>query len=52
MQKFISGFAEIVCPLNDLLKNGAKMKWVLELKKSFEDIKVAISTASIFVSLD
>ena len=26
-QKFISGFAKIVCPLNDLLKKGAKMEW-------------------------
>ena len=43
VQKFISGFAKIVHPLNDLLKKGAKMEWVPEIKKSFEDIKVAIS---------
>ena len=52
MQKFISGIAEIVCPLNDLLKKGAKIEWVLEIKKSFEDIKVAISMAPVLVSLD
>ena len=33
-------------------KSGAKMKWVLEIKKSFEDIKVAISTTPILVSPD
>ena len=50
--KFISGFAEIVHPLNDLLKKGAKIEWGLKIKKSFEDIKVAISMASVLVSLD
>ena len=33
VQKFISGFVEIVCPLNDLLKKGAKIKWGLKIKK-------------------
>ena len=50
--KFISGFAKIVCPLNDLLKRGAKKEWVLEIKKSFKDIKVSISMALVLVSLD
>ena len=50
--KFISVFAKIVCPLNDLLKKGDKTEWVLEIKKSFEDIKVAISMAPISVSPD
>ena len=52
MCKFISGFAEIVHPLNDLLKKGAKTEWVPEIKKSFKDIKVSISIASILVILD
>ena len=52
VQKFISGFAEIVRPLNNLLKKGTKAKWSLEIKKSFEDIKVAISTTLVLVSPD
>ena len=52
VQKYISGFVEIVHPLNDLVKKGAKIEWVLEIKKSFEDIKVAISIAPVLVSLD
>ena len=52
MHKFISGFVEIVHPLNDLLKKGAKIEWMPEIKKSFEDIKVSISTAPVLVSLD
>ena len=50
--KFISGFAEIVRPLNDLLKQGAKTEWVPEIKKSFEDIKVVICTTLVLVSPD
>ena len=52
MQKFISGFVEIVYPLNDLLKKGAKMEWVPKIKKIFEDINVAISIALVLVSPD
>ena len=52
VRKFISGFVEIVHPLNDLLKKGAKTKWVLEIKKSFKDINVSISMAPFLVSLD
>ena len=52
VQKFISGFAEIVHPLNDLLKKRAKIEWVPEIKKPFEDIKVVISIALVLVSPD
>lgn len=52
MRKFIRGFVEIVRPLNDFLKKGAKKEWIPEIKKSFEDIKVAISTILVLVSLD
>ena len=48
----ISGFAEIVHPLNDLLKKGPKTEWVPKIKKYFEDIKVEISTTPVLVSLD
>ena len=52
MQKIISGLDEIVRSLNDFLKKGAKKEWVPEIKKSFEDIKVAISTTPVLLSLD
>ena len=52
VQKFIRKFAEIVRPLNELLKKGAKIEWGPKIKKSFEDIKVAISIASMLVSPD
>jgi hypothetical protein len=52
VQKFISRFAKIVRPLNDLLKNGGKIECVSKIKKSFEAIKVAISMAPVLVSLD
>ena len=45
-------FVEIVHPLNDLFKKGAKTEWVPEIKKLFEGIKVAISIALVLVSLD
>ena len=54
-QKELKSFFEkinfvIVHPLNDLLKKGAKMEWVPEIKKSFEYIKVNISMALVLVS--
>lgn len=49
VQKFISGFAELVHPLNDLLKKGVKIKWTPKFKRSFQDIKVLISATPVLV---
>lgn len=52
VRKFITGFAEIVKPLNEMLKKGAKMEWTLSSKKAFEEIKLAIVNAPVLVSPD
>ena len=52
VRKFISAFAEIVKPMNDMLKKDAKMDWTPATKKAFEEIKHAIINAPILVSPD
>lgn len=52
VRKFITGFAEIVKPLNEMLKKDAKMEWTLSTKRAFEEIKHTIANAPILVSPD
>lgn len=52
MRKFITGFVEIVRPLNAMLKKDAKIEWTPKAKAAFEDIKRAIVDAPILISLD
>lgn len=48
--KFISGFAEIVHPLNDMLKKNVKVDWMPKAKIDFEDVKEVIYTKLVRVS--
>lgn len=50
VRKFIIGFTEIVKPLNDMLKKGAKIEWTSPTKQAFEEIRQAIVNAPILVS--
>lgn len=52
VRKFISGFAEIVHPLNDMLKKDAKIEWSTQAKEAFEEIKMSIATTPVLVSPD
>jgi len=52
VRKFITGFAEIVQPLNAMLKKDAKIEWTPVAKAAFEDIKEAISNALMLTSPD
>ncbi|HEX4851448.1 MAG TPA: ribonuclease H family protein, partial [Puia sp.] len=52
VRKFITGFAEIVQPLNAMLKKDAQMEWMPVAKAAFEDIKEAISDAPVLASPD
>ena len=52
VRKFITRFAEIVRPLNDMLKKGARIDWTPIARKAFEEIKQAIVDASVLLSLD
>eukprot|EP01018_Ginkgo_biloba_P033329 Gb_18650 [translate_table: standard] len=52
IRKFIAGFAEIVAPLNAMLKKDALIEWKPEAKMAFRDIKDAITQAPVLVSLN
>ena len=52
LRKFISAFAEIVKPMNDMLKKDAKVDWTPTAKRAFEEIKHAIINAPVLVSPD
>lgn len=52
VRKFIAGFAEIVAPLNAMLKQDTLIEWKPEAKMAFRDIKDVIMQASVLVSPD
>ncbi|XP_057847899.2 uncharacterized protein LOC131057758 [Cryptomeria japonica] len=47
VRNFITGFTEIVKPLNEMLKKNSKMEWTPLARKSFEEIKQAIVDAPV-----
>ena len=44
-RKFVRRYSELSKPLYALLQKGKKFQWTSQCQKSFEDLKVAISTA-------
>ena len=45
-------FPEILMDITNMLKKGHEIKWNAEARRSFWEIKQAISEALVFVSLD
>jgi hypothetical protein len=43
LRRFIPNLAEIIKHITYMLRKGNEIKWNLEAKKSFEDIKVALT---------
>ena len=52
LRRFIPSFAEILMNITNMLKKGHEIKWTEEAKKSFKEIKQAISKAHVLVSPD
>jgi len=52
LRRFIATFAEIMKRMTNMLRKDSNIKWTLEARKSFEDIKKAISEAPVLVSPD
>lgn len=52
VKKFITRFAEIVKPLNEMMKKDAKIEWTAEEREAFAHIKKSIVKAPILTSLD
>ena len=45
VRRFISNFAEIVKPLQEMIKSDSNFKWTNERKESFDKIKESIAEA-------
>lgn len=52
VRKFIIGFAQIVKPLNEMMKKDAKIKWNAEEREAFFHIKKSIVEALVLTSPD
>ena len=50
LRRFISNLAELIRSLNNMLKKDSKIKLIVEAKKSFEDIKLALTRTLVLIS--
>ena len=50
LRRFIPSFVEILMNITNMLRKGHEIKWTLEAKKSFKEIKQAILEAPMLVS--
>jgi hypothetical protein len=52
LRRFIPNHEEIIKHITSMLRKGNEIKWNLEAKKYFEDIKVALTKAPVLANLD
>ena len=52
VRSFIPNFAKIVKDIVKMLKKGADIKWTVEAKNSFEEIKKPLTQAPVLISPD
>ena len=50
LRRFITNFVEVIKYINNMLMKDSNFKWSIEAKKSFTDIKQALSEAPVLVS--
>ena len=50
LRKFISNLAELIRLLNKMLKKDSKVKWTVEAKQAFEEIKLALTRTPVLTS--
>jgi len=50
LRRFIPNLAEIIKHITNMLKKGNEIKWIPEARKSFKDIKVALTKAPVLAS--
>jgi len=50
LRRFIPNLAELIRLLNNMLKKDSKVKWTMEAKQAFEDIKTALTKTPILTS--
>ena len=51
-KRFIRGFSEIACPLNDLLKKDRKFEWTTNCESAFDDLKRRFTSEPILIMPD
>jgi hypothetical protein len=52
LRRFVSNFAELVKHITDMLRKGNEVKWTAEPRKSFDQIKKALTEAPVLISPD
>eukprot|EP00253_Pinus_taeda_P018507 PITA_18507 len=52
LRRFIPNLAENLCELNNMLKKESTMKWIEDAMKSFNLVKLALTTIPVLISLD
>ena len=52
LRRFIIDCAEKIRNITEMLRKGNEIKWTTEERKSFEDIKIALTQAPILISPD
>ena len=50
LRRFVPSFAEILMNVTNMLRKGHEIKWTVEARRSFKEIKQAISKALVLVS--
>jgi len=50
LRRFIPNLAQLIRLLNNMLKKDSKVKWTIEAKKAFEEIKIAFTNTPILTS--
>ena len=50
LRRFIPNLAELIRLLNNMLKKDAKVKWTVEAKQAFEEIKIALTKRHVLTS--
>lgn len=50
LRRFIPNLAELIRLLNNMLKKDSKVKWTMEAKQTFEDIKRALTNTPVLTS--
>ena len=52
LRRFVSNFAELVKHITAMLRKGHEIKWTAEPRKSFDQIKKALTEAPVLISPD
>ena len=50
LRRFISSLAELIRLLTNMLRKDSSIKWIVEAKQSFEDIKMALTRTPVLTS--